>query len=173
GEYFRRNLHDSGGFVTLAEELEHIEAYLAIERARFGEKLKVEYDIEPGVEKYLVPGLVLQPLVENAIKHGLLPKREGGVVSICARRIGNGTLELTVADNGIGLETDPFLPQPAEQEGKRRLSGIGLSNVRGRLQSIYGSPYGIVIESKKGTGTTCTITLPVGGKMYAESVHSG
>lgn len=173
GEYFRRNLHDSSGFVTLAEELEHIEAYLAIERARFDEKLKVEYRIEPGVERYLVPGLVLQPLVENAIKHGLLPKREGGVVRIGARRISSGTLELTVADNGVGLEKDPFVQQQNVQEGKRRLSGIGLSNVRGRLQSIYGEPYGIAIESKKGAGTTCTITLPLGGNMYAESVHSG
>jgi two-component system sensor histidine kinase LytS len=173
GEYFRRNLHDSGGFVTLAEELEHIEAYLAIERARFGEKLQVEYEIEPGVEKYVVPGLVLQPLVENAVKHGLLPKREGGVVRIAARLLEANTLELTVADNGVGMETDPFLSNLAEREGKRRLSGIGLSNVRGRLQSIYGQPYGIVINSEKGIGTSCTITLPLGVKMHAQSVHRG
>lgn len=173
GEYFRRNLHDSGGFVTLAEELEHIEAYLAIERARFGERLHVKYEIEHDIEKYTLPGLVLQPLVENAVKHGLLPKREGGIVRITARRKDSETLELTVADNGIGMDRDPFLAPVESREGKRRLSGIGLSNVRGRLQSIYGQPYGIAIESERGVGTTCTIHLPIGVKIHAESIHRG
>lgn len=173
GEYFRRNLHDSGGYVTLAEELEHIEAYLAIERARFGEKLQVEYSIEAGVERYVVPGLILQPLVENAVKHGLLPKREGGVVSIAARRLNKQTLELVVADNGVGMDADPFVPPAPQPEGRRRLSGIGLTNVRSRLQSLYGQPYGIVIDSKPSQGTTCTIQLPIGVNPSANSIHRG
>ncbi|MFS0558964.1 ECF transporter S component [Brevibacillus sp. 179-C9.3 HS] len=171
GEYFRRNLHDSGGYVSLARELEHIEAYLAIERARFGDKLHVKYDIEDGVERYNVPGLILQPLVENAVKHGLLPKREGGTVVIRARRKEKQIVELTVADDGVGMDVDPFeLAQAGKNEG-RRLSGIGLSNVKCRLQSIYGDPYGIVIESKSGNGTTCTIQLPIGVNVSAQSVH--
>ncbi|WP_419877368.1 ECF transporter S component [Brevibacillus centrosporus] len=173
GEYFRRNLHDSGGFVSLAEEFEHIEAYLAIERARFGEKLRVEYDIEAGVEGFIVPGLILQPLVENAVKHGLLPKRDGGTVKIKARRTDSHTLELTVADDGVGMGADPFVQLHMQKDGKRRLSGIGLSNVKGRLQSIYGQPYGIVIESAPGEGTVCVITLPVGVNASAKSVHRG
>lgn len=173
GEYFRRNLHDSGGYVSLAEELEHIEAYLAIERARFGEKLHVEYDIERDVESVIVPGLILQPLVENAVKHGLLPKREGGTVLIKARRLDLKTLELTVADNGVGMATDPFAESLNHKAGKRRLSGIGLSNVRSRLQSVYGHPYGIVIESVVDEGTTCVITLPVGVNASAKSIHRG
>lgn len=173
GEYFRRNLHDSGGFVTLAEELEHVEAYLSIERARFDDRLRVEYDIEPDVEKYVVPGLILQPLVENAIKHGLLPRREGGVVRITARKKKRGVMELVVADNGVGMTEDPFKRSMAERTEKRRLSGIGLANVRGRLQSIYGPEYGIIINSETGKGTVCTITLPLGVKPYAESVHRG
>ncbi|MED4908058.1 sensor histidine kinase [Brevibacillus centrosporus] len=173
GEYFRRNLHDSGGFVSLAEEFEHIEAYLAIERARFGEKLRVEYDIEAGVEGFIVPGLILQPLVENAVKHGLLPKRDGGTVKIKARRTDSHTLELTVADDGVGIGADPFVQPHMQKDGKRRLSGIGLSNVKGRLQSIYGQPYGIVIESAPGEGTVCVITLPVGVNASAKSVHRG
>lgn len=171
-DYFRRNLHDSGGFVTLAREIEHIEAYVAIERARFDEKLKVHFEIENGLEQTIVPGLVLQPLVENAIKHGLLPKREGGSVSIMARRIQN-RLELTVADDGIGMDRDPFAPYSESQEGTDRLSGIGLANVKGRLHSIYGHPYGITIASEKGRGTICTITLPMGGNSVAQSVHRG
>nr|WP_085963081.1 sensor histidine kinase [Brevibacillus massiliensis] len=170
GEYFRRNLHHSGEFVTLEEELEHVEAYLAIERARFDEKLQVEYVIEPGAEKCLIPSLLLQPLVENAVKHGLLPKREGGLVTIQARVNGAGTLELTVKDNGVGFSGDPFFPHLANAQEKRRMSGIGLGNVRARIQTIYGSPYGIAIKSEAGRGTTCTITLPSGVKTYAKSV---
>ncbi|EJL26787.1 sensor histidine kinase [Brevibacillus sp. BC25] len=171
GEYFRRNLHDSGGYVSLARELEHIEAYLAIERARFGDKLHVEYDIEDGVERFTVPGLILQPLVENAVKHGLLPKREGGTVVIRARRKEKQIVELTVADNGVGMEVDPLEPALDEKSNGRQLSGIGLANVKSRLQSIYGEPYGIVIESKSGSGTTCTIQLPIGVNVSAQSVH--
>jgi two-component system, LytTR family, sensor histidine kinase LytS len=171
GEYFRRNLHDSGGYVSLARELEHIEAYLAIERARFGDKLHVEYDIEDGVERFTVPGLILQPLVENAVKHGLLPKREGGTVVIRARRKEKQIVELTVADNGVGMEVDPFKPALDEKSAGRQLSGIGLANVKSRLQSIYGEPCGIVIESKSGSGTTCTIQLPIGVNVSAQSVH--
>lgn len=171
GEYFRRNLHDSGGYVSLARELEHIEAYLAIERARFGDKLHVEYDIEDGVERITVPGLILQPLVENAVKHGLLPKREGGTVVIRARLKEKQIVELTVADNGVGMEVDPFEPALNEKRAGRQLSGIGLANVKSRLQSIYGEPYGIVIESKSGSGTTCTIQLPIGVNVSAQSVH--
>ncbi|MBW5470203.1 sensor histidine kinase [Brevibacillus formosus] len=171
GEYFRRNLHDSGGYVSLARELEHIEAYLAIERARFGDKLHVEYDIEDGVERFTVPGLILQPLVENAVKHGLLPKREGGTVVIRARRKEKQIVELTVADNGVGMKVDPFEPALDEKSAGRQLSGIGLANVKSRLQSIYGEPYGIVIESKSGSGTTCTIQLPIGVNVSAQSVH--
>ncbi|MFD2370738.1 ECF transporter S component [Brevibacillus sp. GCM10020057] len=173
GEYFRRNLHDSGGYVSLAEELEHIEAYLAIERARFGEKLHVTYDIEQGVEGLIVPGLILQPLVENAVKHGLLPKREGGTVLIKARLTDSRTLELTVADDGVGMPADPFATPQKQREGRRRLSGIGLSNVRSRLQSIYGSPYGIEIKSAPFEGTTCIITMPVGVRASVQSVHRG
>lgn len=173
GEYFRRNLHDSGGYVSLAEELEHIEAYLAIERARFGEKLHVAYDIEEGVEGFIVPGLILQPLVENAVKHGLLPKREGGTVMIKARRTDSKTLELTVADDGVGMDTDPFAVPQKQREGKRRLSGIGLTNVKSRLQSVYGSPYGIEITSAGNGGTTCVITMPVGVNASVQSIHRG
>lgn len=171
GEYFRRNLHDSGGFVTLEQELEHIEAYLSIERARFGEKLTVQVDIDPLTHHVVVPGLILQPLVENAIKHGLLPKREGGMVHIRASIIKGNVLELIVSDNGVGMDHDPFNRQLAQQQGRNRLSGIGLSNVKGRVESIYGTPYGIEIQSEKGHGTICTITLPIGVKAHAQSVY--
>jgi two-component system sensor histidine kinase LytS len=172
-EYFRRNLHDSNGFVTLAEELEHIEAYLAIERARFGEKLKVIYEIEAGVDRFVVPGLILQPLVENAVKHGLLPKKEGGTVTITARRLTRQVLELTVQDDGVGMDESLPTVEQQQKDGKRRLSGIGLSNVKSRLQSIYGPPYGIEISSAPKQGTTCTIQLPIGVNVSVKSIYRG
>lgn len=169
-EYFRRNLHNSGGFVTLAEELQHVEAYLSIERARFDDKLRVEYQIAPATEKYRIPALILQPLVENAVKHGLLPKREGGQITISAALPEPHLLQLVVADNGVGMDNEKQnLPERGEMT-RKRLSGIGLANVRGRLQSIYGPPYGLDIRSAKGAGTVCTITMPVGVKEHAESV---
>jgi len=171
-EYFRRNLHDSGGFVSLEEELEHIEAYLAIERARFGDKLNVVYDIEPGVERVIIPGLILQPLVENAVKHGLLPKKEGGTVTIAARRTRHQVLELTVRDNGVGMDESVLVVQQ-KKEGRRSLSGIGLSNVKARLQSIYGPPYGLLISTVPQQGTTCTIQLPIGVNASGKSVSRG
>ncbi len=175
GEYFRRNLHNGNDLVTLAEELEHVEAYLAIERARFDDKLQIIYEIEPGVEKYQVPALIIQPLVENAIKHGLLPKREGGMVTIRMRRIDQERLELTVADNGVGMAESEAFPSHLSADGgaRRALGGIGLANVRGRLHSIYGPPYGLTIDSIVGGGTTCTITLPIGVRVNAKSVHRG
>lgn len=171
GDYFRRNLHDSGGFVTLEEELQHVEAYLAIERARFDDKLQVTYEIDPSTRHLLVPGLILQPLVENAIKHGLLPKRDGGIVTISSKRTPGNILELQVSDNGVGMKHDPF-DASAEQKGMtRKLSGIGLANVKSRVKSIYGAPYDITFQSSPNEGTVCTIHLPAGVKADAKSVY--
>lgn len=164
GDYFRRNLHNSEGFVSLTEELEHVEAYLAIERARFDDKLQVVYEIDPATRHLLVPNLIIQPLVENAIKHGLLPKREGGYVIIRSKRLDGNQMELQVADNGVGFVEKPF--------GGDKSSGIGLSNVRSRIRSIYGEPYDIHISSSPKTGTICSITLPTGVRSDAQSVHS-
>lgn len=92
---------------------------------------------------------------------------------IQARRIAGQALELTVSDDGVGMDQDPFLSAQTQKEGKRRLSGIGLANVKSRLLSIYGEPYGIVIESEPGRGTTCTIQVPVGVNVSAKSIHRG
>lgn len=170
-EYFRRNLHHSGGYVTLEEELEHVEAYLAIERARFGDKLRVEYEIDPDTRPCIIPALIIQPLVENAIKHGLLPKREGGTVRIRAGFQGDA-LCLSVADDGVGMVKEAVgLAEKKREEKKRRYSGIGLSNVKNRIESLYGLPYTVTIESAAGQGTVCTITLPSGVNRLDQSVY--
>ncbi len=130
------------------DELEFLRDYLAIERTRFGERLRVREDIAPGLEGVAVPSLLLQPLVENAVRHGIAPRVEGGTLTLRARRVGE-MLEVEVLDDGPGL--DPS----AEPAG----SGFGLRSVRERLRHA-GPPHALHIESAPGAGTRVRVTLP-------------
>lgn len=132
--------------LPLRRELEIVEKYLAIERVRFGDRLKVRLDISPDVYNAQVPTLLLQPLVENAIHHGLEPKTGQGALTIRATRDGN-TLKLEVSDNGAGL------PQ-----GLPTKEGIGLTNTRARLQELYGQD--ATLELYGRDGLTVDIHLP-------------
>ncbi|MCA1560127.1 MAG: histidine kinase [Acidobacteria bacterium] len=113
--------------VSLQEELEFLQKYLEIEQTRFQDRLTVKFDIEPDTLDAEVPRLILQPLVENAIKHGVSPRSAPGLVRISARR-SEGTLHLEVSDDGVGLSPG----------GRARLhTGVGLSNTRARLECLY------------------------------------
>ena len=137
-------------FVSLADELSVVEAYLEIERARFGDDLVVEEHVDHQARHVLLPGLILQPLVENAVKHGISRKIGGGRVTIEAH-LQDGDLRLAVRDTGVGVTggADPFE------------AGIGLRNVRDRLLSLYGSEYSPEIVSRPGIGTTVSLRIPV------------
>ncbi len=137
-------------FVPLAEELEIAEAYLEIERARFGDDLVVTEEIDERARALLLPGLILQPLVENAVRHGISKKIGGGSVVIRAA-LDNGDLRLTVHDTGVGMR--------AQQSVFER--GVGLRNVRDRLVKLYGPEYAPAITSANGEGTTVTLRIPV------------
>ena len=137
-------------FVPLAVELEVAEAYLEIERARFGDDLVVTEEIEEPARAVLLPGLILQPLVENAVKHGISQKIGGGSVSIGAA-LENGNLRLTVSDTGAGMRTRDALFE----------RGVGLRNVRDRLVKLYGPDYIPAITTAAGEGTTVTLRIPV------------
>jgi signal transduction histidine kinase len=137
-------------FVPLADELQIAEAYLDIERARFGDDLVVTEEIDERARPLLLPGLILQPLIENAVKHGISQKIGGGSVLIRAA-LDNGTLNLTVHDTGVGIK-------PRGREFER---GIGLRNVRDRLVKLYGPDYAPSITSADGEGTTVTLRIPV------------
>jgi signal transduction histidine kinase len=139
-------------FVPLGEELQMAQAYLDIERARFGDRLKVETDIDPQSLPHMIPNLILQPLVENAIKHGLSRKMGAGTVRIQAG-VEDGLLLLTVGDDGLGMAA-PALAQVYEH-------GVGLRNLRDRLERLYGASYLPEIESVPGTGTRVRLRLPV------------
>ena len=147
----RRLLRSHQHFVTLREELESIDEYLDIEVVRFGSKLQVRKEIGPDTLDLIVPSMILQPLVENSIKHGLSRKVGPGSITIRSRR-DNGRAVIEVEDDGIGFMLDR-LDQPMS-------SGIGLANVRERLRVIYGAAYLLTLASEPGKGTSARIEVP-------------
>lgn len=160
GEFFRQNLQRGNDLVALREEIKHVDTYLAIEQARFGHRLKVVHRIDPGAEDARIPALSIQPLVENAVLHGLLPKRGGGTVEIEVAS-GNGEVCVRVKDDGVGIPPETLeglLKEGSQREGKGL--GIGLRNVHERLKSLYGSQYGLVVKSSVGLGTKIEMRVP-------------
>ena len=147
----RRLLRKHENFNTLREELSFIEDYLAIEVVRFGDKLRFEKDVAEDTLDMLVPSMLLQPLVENSIKHGLSGKIEGGTIRIRTRR-GGSRLELLVEDDGVGI--------PEERLATVLDQGIGVSNVHERLKVLFGNDYRMWIDSHPGEGTRVRIEVP-------------
>ncbi len=147
----RRLLRSHEHFVTLREELEAIDEYLDIEVIRFGPKLKVNKDIHPDTMDLIVPSMILQPLVENSIKHGFSRKVGPGSITIRSHRE-NGRAIIEVEDDGMGFFAES-LDQPMS-------SGIGLANVRERLRVIYGATYQLKLKSEPGKGTLARIEVP-------------
>jgi two-component system LytT family sensor kinase len=152
-EFTRYAFRGRSPYVTLADELSYVEKYLRLERARFGDRLEVRLQVAPEVLPAVVPMLSLQPLVENAVRHGV-ERRGRGRVEIVGRDI-DADVELRVTDDGVGMDGTRAAEILAGQ-GK----GVGLMNVQARLQAAFGPTYGLEIESALGRGTTVTMTLP-------------
>ncbi len=149
-DVFRYSLLASERETTrFADELEFLRAYLAIERTRLGDRLKIEEDLEPGLESVPVPSLLLQPVVENAVHHGVSPRPQGGTLGLRARRAGEA-LVIEISDDGPGFD-------PAARPSG---NGFGLHAVRERLR-LAGPPHAIEIETAPGRGTRVRITLPI------------
>ena len=147
----RGRLRSQDHFAPLREELEFIEDYLSIELVRFGEKLKVVKEIDPDTEDIAIPSMLLQPLVENCIKHGISSKIDGGRITLRTRAAA-GRLTIGVEDDGVGIpESD--LPNVL-------VKGIGVKNVNERLKVLYGSDYRMSIDSQLGRGTRIEIEIP-------------
>ena len=136
--------------VPLRQELSFLERYLQIEQTRFQDRLAVEIEVESGLDNVLVPSLILQPLVENAIRHGIEPREDTGRLKIGARRL-NGMLELKVSDNGPGLP---------EAEVAPRREGVGLSNTRSRLSHLYGPDHRFELTPASGGGLEARLLIP-------------
>jgi two-component system LytT family sensor kinase len=151
-EFIRYAFARQRPYVTLADELTYVEKYLRLEQARFGERLRVRVQVDPEVLQAVVPVLSVQPLVENAVRHGVESRAEGGRVEIRGRDLG-ADVELRVSDDGEGID-----PERARRALAGEGPGIGLGNVHGRLQSTFGPAYGLAVEN--GAGTTVVMTLP-------------
>jgi two-component system, LytTR family, sensor kinase len=163
-ELLRATLHSSGTQeVPLRDELELLQKYVDIEKTRFGARLTVHIDIDPEALDASVPVLLLQPLVENAVRHGIAPRAAPGVIEIRARRVGD-RLSIAVRDTGLGVPSD----QLALLNG-----GIGLSNTRSRLQHLYADRHGFVFANVEG-GFCVTVTIPftVDRSSPAEVIHT-
>jgi hypothetical protein len=160
----------TGEFVTLGEEVELIDAYLAIERARFEERLVVTLDVDESLRSLRIPPLILQPLVENAIKHGIAPLARGGRVSVSARLDGPSTstapspaLRLRVADDGVGIEAIAPDWHPS--------AGVGMGNIQQRLTRYYGDRARMEVRAAASGGTVVELVLPV--ETHPAARHSG
>lgn len=162
GEFLRHNMRQGVAFHSVQEECEHVQAYLAIEEARFRDKLQVNMDIEEGTEGFLLPPLVLQPLVENAVRHGLLPNENGGTVSLHVHKNGD-SLDILVRDDGSGISSFKLRDILEGNQDERAETGLGLKNVHRRLLGLYGQ--GLLIESTLGKGTTISFRVPTSGSV--------
>ncbi len=157
--YLRTNFRDNGSFIKVSEELEQVRSYLSIEQARFGERIRVSMDIESGSEEWPVPPLTIQPLVENAVKHGLSGLENGGRVSISVSQC-NGELHVLVQDDGVGMDTERIEKIFTRNGLEDKTSGIGLNNINQRLERIYGPEYKLQIDSQPEHGTSVHLKVP-------------
>lgn len=145
-------------FVTLEEETTLIADYLSIEQARFGDRLRTELFLDPDVASTPVPAFTIQTIVENAVKHGLEKRRSGGFLKITCRRVTGGNVEIVVADNGIGIPA--LFERQQDLLADRSFYGIGLRNISGRLEQLYGRSDLLEIKSSHEEGTLVRLLLP-------------
>ena len=152
GDFLRLTIENSEQqLVTLEEETEFLRCYLDIEQVRFGDRLTVAFELEPQTLSAQVPHLILQPIVENAIQHAIAPRAARGHINIEAKRL-NSFLRVAVSDNGPGISSNSKLP------GKK---GVGLTNVRARLQQIYGPGFRFELMNGGNGGLTVVMEIPV------------
>ncbi|MEO6529443.1 MAG: sensor histidine kinase, partial [Specibacter sp.] len=155
-DFTRYSFRRHGDFTTLAEELRCIDRYLLLENARFGDRLQVSLRIAPEVLSTVIPFLSLQPLVENAVRHGLEAKVGKGLVQISARDLGAFT-EVTIEDDGVGMDPEQLrLVLAGQHDGTH----VGLRNVDARLRQVYGDEHGLTVDTGIGHGMLITMTVP-------------
>ena len=155
-DFTRYSFRRHGDFTTLAEELRSINRYLLLEKARFDERLQVTLRVAPEILPVVVPFLCLQPLVENAVRHGLEAKTGTGHVTIVGEDLGNECL-ISVEDDGVGEDPEKIRRMLAGEDGS---DSIGLGNVDERLRTVFGDEYGLVVETAPGAGTKVSIRVP-------------
>jgi two-component system, LytTR family, sensor kinase len=155
-DFTRYSFRRHGDFTTLAEELRSIERYLVLEKARFGERLDVRLRVAPEVLSVALPFLSLQPLVENAVRHGIEGKPDQGHVAITAEDAGRDAV-IHIEDDGVGEDPERVRRSLA---GDPSTDSVGLGNVDARLRTVFGDDYGLVVETAPGAGTKVTVRIP-------------
>jgi len=163
-DFTRYSFRRHGDFTTLAEELRSIDRYLTLERARFGDRLQVTVRVAPEVLPVAVPYLCLQPIVENAVRHGLERKAGPGRITILAEDAGS-ECSISVEDDGVGADPEQIR---LAMTGEGDSDSIGVGNVDERLRSVFGDEYGLVVETAPGLGTKVSMRVP----KYAPGVHA-
>ncbi|WP_235593235.1 cache domain-containing sensor histidine kinase [Paenibacillus sp. 32O-W] len=165
GELLRYSVHPSSELVTLRDDLDQLERYLFLQRARYGDRFRFELETEEGLGRQRVFRLMLQPLVENAFRHGLERKPEGDWLIRVRIRHMDGTMHCTVEDNGVGMEAGRLRALEASIALERRedanAGGIGLSNLHHQIRSFFGPPYGLRLFASPLGGFGVTLTLPL------------
>ncbi|GIQ70612.1 sensor histidine kinase [Xylanibacillus composti] len=159
GKLMRKNLEITGRPIALKEELEIVRCYLEIQKFRHDARLAYRIDVEPAANAVELPPLIIQPLVENAVIHGLEGMHQGGMIAVCAA-LTDGHLQVEVRDNGSGMPSDK-LEEIQQAIGDQEAQRIGLHNVQQRLRLTYGQAYGLQIESGVGKGTTIRLRIPM------------
>ncbi|MDK2955505.1 MAG: two-component system, LytTR family, sensor histidine kinase LytS [Desulfovibrionales bacterium] len=159
--YMRQSLDSSRGFIPFAEELIRVRSYISIEKARFGDRISYEENVSSDAEFWLMPPLIIQPLVENGVKHGVLGREEGGVVRLTAA-VHEDVLYVTVEDDGVGMTAADIamLLAPENHNGEHLGEGIGLRNCNSRLAHLFGPEHGLSIESELGRGSMVRLSIP-------------
>lgn len=155
---FRHVLNRGEECVTIASEVEFIQNYMAIMESRFGRRVKIQIQAEPGLEQVLIPKLIIQPLVENGILHGLEPKKEGGTILITIEVQGDN-LVIAVEDDGVGADEAEITEKMKNRESGK--DTFALKNIDDRIKLRYGSAYGLCFESKPGKGTRVLVMMPL------------
>ncbi len=162
--FFRISLSKGRDWITIGEEIERTRSYLTIQKMRYRDILDYRIEVDETVLNNTVLKLLLQPLVENALYHGIKNKRSGGVIHVRARQNGDGQIVLEVEDNGIGFTPERLMhvrAQISDDSGEIRLeSGFGIDNVNKRVQLYYGRQYGLSISSEHQVGTRVTLVIP-------------
>jgi two-component system, sensor histidine kinase YesM len=160
---FRHLLNWEGELVALEEEIELVERYLNIQQYRFQDRITYQIEFPPDLKKTLIPKLTIQPLVENAVKHGIESIAGTGFISIKVVHSASDTMQIVVEDNGMGIPPVKLVAIQRElaSEEMKKSGSIGLKNVHDRIVLHYGAGYGIAIEGNEPTGTRVTVRLPV------------
>lgn len=151
-------LGNNGRFITIGEEISYIEDYAVIENARFKDKLEIVFNIDEDTEDTKIPVFTIQPLVQNAIIHGILPKEEGGKVTISTQKVHDEIL-ISVTDTGMGIKKEEL--NKIYEYGFGSGCGVGIPNVHDRLKILYGEEYGLKIESEYNVGTKACFKIPL------------